>query len=170
MPKKSANARGNAQRNRPKLQKSIQLVRPVSATTENESEAGEEMEGTSAVATSTAPTLVAEVEETTEEVVSAPARVSNRRASRRLDTSAKSVDTPTPASPTPASPAASRSASERLAARRQQQTPQKTRQAVGLVTAEHYAYVRRDLIFIAILAILMFGTLVVLHFVPAIGG
>jgi hypothetical protein len=59
-----------------------------------------------------------------------------------------------------------------MATRRQQQAAQKMqpRQAPALITAEHYSYVRRDLIFIAILAIIMFGTLIVLHFVPAIGG
>ena len=40
----------------------------------------------------------------------------------------------------------------------------------SLITAEHYAYVRRDLIYILILAIIMFSAIVILHFVPAIGG
>jgi hypothetical protein len=60
-----------------------------------------------------------------------------------------------------------------MAARRQQQqAAQKAhqRQSASLITAEHYAYVRRDLLFIAILAIIMFSALIVLHFVPAIGG
>jgi len=61
------------------------------------------------------------------------------------------------------------SASERLAARRQ--AAQKAQRAsTTLITAEHYGYVRRDLIYIAILALIMFAVLIGLHFVPAIGG
>jgi hypothetical protein len=39
-----------------------------------------------------------------------------------------------------------------------------------VVNPEHYAYVARDLRFILLLASLMFATLIVLHFVPSIGG
>ncbi len=64
---------------------------------------------------------------------------------------------------------APKSASARLAARRQ--VAQKTqRSATTLITAEHYSYVRKDLLFIAILAIIMFSAIIILHFVPAIGG
>src|SRR5260370_25120172 len=56
------------------------------------------------------------------------------------------------------------SASARLAARRQ--ASQKTqRSTVTLITAEHYRYVRKDLIYIAILAAFMFSILIVLFFV-----
>lgn len=56
------------------------------------------------------------------------------------------------------------SASARLAARRQ--AAQKTqRSSVALITSEHYRYVRNDLIYIAILAIIMFSALIVLFFV-----
>ncbi|MDQ2715834.1 MAG: hypothetical protein M3Z08_13070 [Chloroflexota bacterium] len=61
-------------------------------------------------------------------------------------------------------------ASARLAARRQGGQKAQQRAAATLVTSEHYRYVRKDLIFIAILAILMFAVLIILHFVPAIGG
>ena len=55
------------------------------------------------------------------------------------------------------------SASARLAARRQ--AAQKTqRSSVTLITAEHYRYVRNDLIYIAILATIMFSILIVLFF------
>jgi hypothetical protein len=55
------------------------------------------------------------------------------------------------------------SASTRLAARRQ--AAQKTkRSSVTLITAEHYRYVRNDLIYIAILATIMFSILIVLFF------
>lgn len=62
-----------------------------------------------------------------------------------------------------------RSASARMAARRKAAQNVQNRRSENLITAEHYAYVRRDLIFIAILAFLMLATLVVLHFVPGIG-
>jgi hypothetical protein len=49
--------------------------------------------------------------------------------------------------------------------------PRRDRQrSAGLITPEHYAYVRRDLVFIAILATIMFAALIALHFVPALGG
>src|SRR5215467_6286492 len=51
------------------------------------------------------------------------------------------------------------SASARLAARRQ--ATQQQRSTVTLITAEHYRYVRNDLIYIAILAAIMFSILIV---------
>lgn len=169
MPKKTANARGNAQRNRAKLQKNVQLVRPNAAAPRNqrESELREEVEETP-----TATTLVAEVEEESSEQVEPSPPPSRRRRARA------SAEAPAPpavdasAVPDIPDPTTPRSASERMAARRQQQAAQKTqqRQAPTLVTVEHYSYVRRDLIFIAILAIIMFSALIILHFVPAIGG
>jgi len=56
------------------------------------------------------------------------------------------------------------SASAHLAARRQ--SAQKTQRSTAtLITAEHYRYVRNDLIYIAILAAIMFSILIVLFFV-----
>ena len=56
------------------------------------------------------------------------------------------------------------SASARLAARRQ--VSQKTQRSTAtLITADHYRYVRNDLIYIAILAAIMFSILIVLFFV-----
>ncbi|WP_052888579.1 hypothetical protein [Thermogemmatispora carboxidivorans] len=60
------------------------------------------------------------------------------------------------------------SAASRLAARRQ--AGRAAQRGATLVTPEHYAYVRRDLVMIAILAAIMFATLIILHFVPALGG
>ncbi len=45
----------------------------------------------------------------------------------------------------------------------------KSKSAAALITAEHYAYVRKDLVFIAILAVIMFSAIIILHFVPGIG-
>jgi FtsZ-interacting cell division protein ZipA len=60
------------------------------------------------------------------------------------------------------------SAASKLAARRQ--AGRAAQRSAALVTPEHYAYVRRDLMIIMILAAIMFATLIVLHFVPALGG
>ena len=55
------------------------------------------------------------------------------------------------------------SASARLAARRQA-SQKMQRSTATLITAEHYRYVRNDLIYIAILAAIMFSILIVLFF------
>ncbi|WP_069805074.1 hypothetical protein [Thermogemmatispora onikobensis] len=60
------------------------------------------------------------------------------------------------------------SAAGKLAARRQ--AGRAAQRSAALVTPEHYAYVRRDLVMIVILAAIMFATLIILHFVPALGG
>jgi hypothetical protein len=138
MAKKTAHTRSTAQRNKPRVQKSIELVRPTSVEKEAEVESGPEPEK-SAVATTTAETSPGEHEST--KVSAEPAAITAPKAS----------------------------ASARLAARRQ--AAQKSQRApVALITAEHYSYVRKDLIFIAILAIIMFSIIIALHFVPAIGG
>ncbi len=136
MAKKTAHTRSTAQRNKPKTQKSIELVRQTS--TENEVEVDSSPETINGeVTTSTAP---------------APAPKSESKSE-----STKAIATH------------NASAAERLAARRQ--AAQKTqRTSPALITAEHYSYVRKDLIFIAILAIIMLSIIIGLHFVPAIGG
>jgi len=131
MAKKTAHTRSTAQRNKPKTQKSIELVRQTSTEKDIESESGLEEES-NGVAVSTATAFESEKEET------------------------KSVAATTAAPKT--------SASARLAARRQ--ASQKTQRSTAtLITAEHYRYVRNDLIYIAILAAVMFSILIVLFFV-----
>ena len=133
MAKKTAHTRSAAQRNRPKTQKSVQLVRQTPTEKKVVSESGLEEES-NGVAISTATTATSENEKE----------------------HAKSVST---AETTPKT-----SASARLAARRQaSQKPQ--RSTATLITAEHYRYVRNDLIYIAILAAIMFSILIVLFFV-----
>ncbi len=133
MAKKTTHSRSTAQRNKPKTQKSIELVRQTS--TEKEVERKSDLEEVSnGVAISTATATTSEIEN---EV-------------------SKSDATTTAAPKT--------SASARLAARRQ--STQKTqRPTATLITAEHYRYVRNDLIYIAILAAIMFSILIVLFFV-----
>ena len=131
MAKKTAQTRRTAQRNKPKTQKSIELVSQSSIEKEIEVDSSSE-QASNGVATSTA--TASEIENEGTKSVAATA------------TAPKS------------------SASARLAARRQ--ASQKTqRSAATLITAEHYRYVRNDLIYIAILAGIMFSILIVLFFV-----
>jgi len=131
MAKKTAHTRSTTQRNKPKAQKSVELVRQSSTEKEIEVDSSPE-QASNGVATSTATASEIENEGT------------------------KSVAATSTAPKT--------SASARLAARRQ--ASQKTqRSAATLITAEHYRYVRNDLIYIAILAGIMFSILIVLFFV-----
>ena len=179
MPKKSASARNAAQRNKPKTQKSFELVRQ----TVQEKDTLEEKE----VATQV------EAEDSNEPAGTAESSVAALD-SPDASTNAKKVGTKNPvpttsrknATPQPqlTSPDAGLeesssvtvatvpkgSAAARLAARRQAAQKNQPRVATTLVTAEHYAYVRRELITIAILALIMFSVIIILHFVPAIGG
>jgi hypothetical protein len=151
MPKKTPAARGGAQRNRPKVQKNIELVRQVSSP-EQESETS-----TSADLASPSVTAVAAPPET---------RQSETKKSETRQSETKQAESNV--TPTATSNAPKGSAAARLASRRQG-TQKAQRAAATLVTAEHYAYVRRDLIFIAILAAIMFAAIIILRFVPGIG-
>ena len=140
MAKKTAHTRSTAQtaqRNKPKTQKSIELVRQSSTEKEIEVDSSPEQASNgvaTSTATSTATAITSEIENEGTKSVAATAT------------------------------APKTSASARLAARRQ--ASQKTqRSAATLITAEHYRYVRNDLIYIAILAGLMFSILIVLFFV-----
>ena len=164
MAKKTASARSGASRNKPRPQKSVQLVRPISTATELEVDDSEE-ETTGTVATSTAaePTVEAEVEEV-EEV----AEVKEPKAAKAVkEVKAPRVEATKPVVETTAAP---KSASARLAARRQAGQQTQKRAPATMISAENYKYVRKDLIFIAILAAIMFSAIIILHFVPAIGG
>ena len=164
MPKKSATARSGAQRNKPKVQKSIELVRQPKPTP---AESSAEPTAVS-VSTAAAATPVSTVETPT------PKPVPASKAARRVKTeSAESVngsaiDSKAERTEEVVVPAPKGTASERLAARRQ--AAQKQRSSVTLISAENYAYVRKDLIIIAILAAIMFSVIIILHFVPVIGG
>jgi hypothetical protein len=149
MPKKTATARSAAQRNKPRVQKSIELVRqPKETPAERSAEPA-----AVSVSTTAAAAPVSTVETPTTKGTSASKETPPSKAE-------------SPVGVTNSAPKGS--ASERLAARRQ--GTQKQRTAVNLISAEHYSYVRKDLIFIAILAAIMFSVIIILHFVPAIGG
>ena len=178
MPKKSTSARGGAQRNKPKVQKNIELVRPTKASDESALETADKSDdiGSVKVATSV-DTLVA---------TRAKSSGSTRRRSTPAPKVRESSDLPTipvgekeeqdekeqeEATPVSVATAAAppKSASARLAARRQSGQKNQQRPAVSLITAEHYSYVRKDLAFIAVLALIMFAVIIILHFVPGIG-
>src|SRR5437868_8796176 len=162
MPKKTPAARGGAQRNRPKVQKNIELVRQVSSA-EQEPESS-----TSADLASASVTAVATPPETKQsETKKSETRRSETRQSENKQ--AESAVSATGNAPIPTSNAPKGSAAARLANRRHVAQKAQQRAAATLVTAEHYAYVRQDLIFIAILAAIMFAAIIILRFVPGIG-
>lgn len=151
MPKKTGTGRAGAQRNRPKVQKNIELVNrkeePRKAVTVSEE--------------------IEEVEEAVEEARAVAAPSEERRTAARRSKAATAVaetaereeERKSEESPTPKGSAAARMAARRLAAQRAQQ-----RNAATLITAEHFAYVKRDLITIGILASIMFAAIIILYF------
>ncbi len=156
MPKKTATTRGGAQRNKPrvKVQKSFELVRQVSDEQEQEQEP-EAVSSAEPTAFSVSTMVAPEIKENKSK--------SKRVASSEVEQSeSTSSDTGTVTAP-------KGSAAARLAARRHGVQKAQQRAAATLITAEHYAYVRRDLVFIAILAVIMFSAIIILHFVPGIG-
>jgi hypothetical protein len=193
MPKKSsATARRGAQRNRPKVQKNIQLVRASQAAELVAVEEEKEVEGTeeSVPVLETAELDASDVSsETIEESVpvletaeldasdvssetieeSVPVVPAKKKETPKKEVVAQVASSTDSNGVTATAAPVKGSASARLAARRQQGQKTQQRAAASLITAEHYAYVKRDLIFIAILAIIMFSALIVLHFVPGIG-
>jgi hypothetical protein len=150
MAKKTARTRSTAQRNRPKAQKSFELVRQTAIEKEAELEDSPEP-ANSDVVTLTTANSVSEKERKKTATVPAPKEMDESESTKAIATH-------------------NASASERLAARRQAAQKAQQRSSMTLITAEHYGYVRRDLIYIAILALVMFAVLIGLHFVPAIGG
>jgi len=137
MPKKSASVRSGTQRNKPKVQKSFELVR-------SETDASE-IPDTANVAT-VAPALTTV---STPENPITPTKHPAPLEPEKQDDSEATM---------PKGSAAARMAARRRAAQKAQQ-----RNAVSLITAEHFAYVRRDLITIAILACIMFTAIIVLY-------
>jgi hypothetical protein len=187
MPKKSVSPRGGPQRNKPKVQKSFELVRPEADVSE--------ISGTADVA-SVAPVsaTVATPEKPSEELPESkssqeiPKLTSPDGAMKNLAVSASSQEihkSPSsggtmknlavPKSGKQPAPIVAEqqvdgeaalpkgSAAARMAARRRAAHKSQQRSAVSLITAEHFAYVRRDLITIAVLACIMFTAIIVLY-------
>jgi hypothetical protein len=156
MPKKAATARNGVQRTKAKTQKSFEVVRQ-NAEGQGLNE-GEPVEITSI----DAPTPSAEV-------ISRPTK-SARREAARASVAIQEVENETEVAapevevePAPIAVAPVKgSASARLAARRGQKLQPRT--PATLVTSEHYAYVTRDLMIIAVLAVIMFIAIIVLYY------
>ena len=157
MPKKTA-YRSGAQRNKTK-QKSFELVRPVSDENVLETVESDEVEEVEEDVVGEMTSTESEDGEEVEEVREVKTKGGNTGI--KVGASAAAVISTTPATGNGSSPksAAARLAARRLAAQKAQRT------SSNLITAEHYSYVRKDLIFILILAIIMFGTIIALHFV-----
>jgi hypothetical protein len=134
MPKKSA-ARSGAQR-KPKAQKSIELVRPTSIADEERSEAEAEKQ----------------------EVKAAPASVATATNAEK-ERSAEPVEQAKAGSTSPKGSAAARLAAQRVARQKAQQ-----RSAATLITPEHFAYVQRDLITVAVLAVVMIAIILISYY------
>lgn len=134
MPKKSTAARSGAQRQKPRAQKSFEVVRQNSERQEVETEEVTESAETN-VSTATIPTPEKSARE--------PQPAESANATRT---------------------APKGSAAARIAARRQAVQKAQQRSAASLISPEHFTYVRRDLIIIATLAVIMFTAIVVSYF------
>jgi hypothetical protein len=150
MPKKSSGTRGSVQRNRTKAQKSFELVRPVTEDQSSRSDTPEETAPVPETASVSATSKSARVRTSTTTTPAKPATPDVESTSEQESTE---VRTPPKGS-----------AAARLAARRQATLRAQQRSAASLITAEHFAYVRRDLITIAILASVMLAIIVILFF------
>src|SRR5450755_4309732 len=140
MPKKTTASRSGAQRNRPRAQKSIEVVHQPASVTTTEQE----------------PVTDEQSEKTLESYAATPApatttATSTTRTAAKTKTATPVVREEPPVeqeSPVPTAPKGS---------------------SATLITAEHYAYVKRDLVTIAILASFMFVAIIVLYFILARG-
>src|SRR5215469_2585048 len=178
MPKKTASARNAAQRNKPRAQKSVELVRQTvqekntleekEVATEVEAEESNELADASAstVAALDAPGESADVKKASTK--NAFATAPKKNTAPRPQPAATDVE-PEEISGIAVTTVPKGSAAARLAARRQATQKNQPRMAPALITAQHYSYVRRELITIAILALIMFSVIIILHFVPGVG-
>lgn len=158
MPKKAATARNSAQRTKAKTQKSFEVVR--------QNAEGQELiedEQPVEVTPIDAPTPLAEMRPTKSARRTATrASVATQEVETETEVAASEPETETEPAPIAPTIPAKGSASARLAARRGQKLQQRT--PATLVTSEHYAYVTRDLMIIAVLATIMFIAIIVLYF------
>jgi NADH dehydrogenase/NADH:ubiquinone oxidoreductase subunit G len=166
MPKKTAYSRSGAPRNKTK-QKSFELVRPASDDRELDAtaESDEEESSEEDVVAETSSSVSSEEEaEEVEQVSEVKTRRDGSAGSKAIGgKSAAAVSVAPAASAASTSVSTSpKSAAARLAERKQ---AQKQRAAANLITVEHYNYVRKDLIFILILAVILFGIIIALHFI-----
>jgi hypothetical protein len=168
MPKKSAAARSGAQPQRARGQKSFELVLPEAAINESVATDDEQVEAPLDDQLDATPAITAApkaAKKSSEKVKNASAVATTTREAETenaLDT-ATAMITEIPSSSKPTG--APKSASARLAARRQATLKAQQRAGASIITPEHFSYVRRDLITIAILACIMFIAIIVLYYV-----
>jgi hypothetical protein len=183
MPKRSSSGRSGSQRQRTRTQKSIELLRPTSeedtteavkeqqqvkesvatATATPEISQSESSEPDSEATASSEPVETSKSESASERKPEAGSR-SKAGAGSGSKKSSSSTLTPTSTAATPETVSSrAGSASARIAAKRQ--ATQRPQRAVSLITPEHFTYVRRDLIFIAILAVIMIAAIITLYLV-----
>lgn len=156
MPKKAATTHSRVQRNKPKVQKSIELVRSERVETTEAKD-----ESSTVLAVDALVDGEAQAQPLRDEGLTKAGGPGQARPLRRDKPSGNEVltkieerqNTPAPGS-----------ASARLAARRQAAQRLQQRSAATLITSEHFAYVRQDLIKIAIFAVFMFTAIIVLYF------
>lgn len=158
MPKKSVATRGGAQRQKARTQKAFALVRPETEEQDSEEQLKPALEVKSISTSTTTPTTPPQTERAEPEPEQAAKSVSTAVATQEAETKPISLAASTAPTTTKTS------ASTRVATRRQTTQRVQQRSAATLITAEHFAYVRHDLIRIATLAIIMFTAIIVLYF------
>jgi cobalamin biosynthesis Mg chelatase CobN len=161
MPKKSATARSGTQRSKAKAHKNIELVRPT-------------LEKPIVEAVKTADITAPEVVNASTRTAPKTHSVAERSTAQKSQKMHAEQSTATPVATTTTSTVSTEaspkgSAAARPAARRQSTQKVQQRSSPALITPEHYSYVRRDLVLIAVLASIMFLVIIILHFVPGIG-
>ena len=158
MPKKATTAHRRAQYTKPKVQKSFELVRPEKTVSEVDAN-----DTTTSIRTSTASTDPAESKTSARAstAVTDPAESKTVEKASTAVSTKEEQETKTQEAPNAPVPG---SASARLAARRQAAQKLQQRSAATLITSEHFAYVRADLIRITIFAAVMFTAIIVLYF------
>ncbi len=149
MPKKSANIRSGTQRNKPKAQKTFELVRP-------EADVSEKSDITDVPASTTVSTP--------EKQITPKKQASALEPEERITPKKQASPVPEEKQEDSETTMPKGSAAARMAARRRAAQKAQQRSTASLIAAEHFAYVRRDLITIAILASIMFTAIIVLYF------
>jgi predicted RND superfamily exporter protein len=166
MPKKSAAARSGVQPQRARGQKSFELVLPEVATDESEATRDEQVEAPLNEQFDDTPAIAAapkQAKNSSQKVKNTSAIATATREAETKPEAAPTTVTNTTTSTRPSG--APKSASARLAARRQATLKAQQRTGAAMITPEHFSYVRRDLITIAVLACIMFIAIFVLYFV-----
>lgn len=158
MAKRSATARRNAQRQKIARTKGFELVLPETEESEEESALVETEVATEAEQEEEMRASETESEDVSAEEVDKPIVAEKKARSKKATTAAKAEVKEVEPEPE----LATGSARARLAANRQNKT-RNQRAAAQMITVEHFTYVKRDLITIAILATFLFAVIIFLY-------